>query len=213
MKTGRLNAMISSVAAAMMLLSPGCAEQAAVTKPAEAASNRQAATTQDSKRSGKVAKATFGAGCFWGVEAAFGEVPGVLSTAVGYAGGSTKNPTYKEVCTDRTGHAEVVQVEYDPAKVTYDQLLDVFWKVHDPTQVNRQGPDYGTQYRTVIFFHDAEQEKVAMASKERLGKSGRFSRPIATQIVAAGEFYPAEEYHQKYLAKRGLTSCHLPSGN
>ncbi len=154
-------------------------------------------------------KATFGAGCFWGVEAAFRRVPGVIDAAVGYAGGHTENPTYKEVCTDRTGHAEVVQVEYDPAKVSYAQLLDVFWATHDPTQVNRQGPDYGTQYRTVIFYHDDEQKAEAEASKQFLDQSGRFARPIATQIVPAGPFYRAEEYHQRYLEKRGLENCHL----
>src|SRR5579875_2719304 len=127
-------------------------------------------------------KATFGAGCFWGVEAAFRRVPGVIDTAVGYAGGHTINPTYKEVCTDRTGHAEVVQVEYDPSKVSYDQLLDVIWSSHDPTQVNRQGPDFGTQYRTAIFYHDDEQKAAAEASKQKLEASGRFPRPIATQI-------------------------------
>jgi peptide-methionine (S)-S-oxide reductase len=154
-------------------------------------------------------KATFGAGCFWGVEAAFRRVPGVIDAVVGYAGGHTENPTYKEVCTDRTGHAEVVQVEHDPAKVSYGQLLDVFWSAHDPTQVNRQGPDYGTQYRTVIFYHDDEQKAEAEASKQRLDASGRFPRPIATQIVAAGPFHRAEEYHQRYLEKRGMDHCHL----
>lgn len=154
-------------------------------------------------------KATFGAGCFWGVEATFRRVPGVIDTAVGYAGGHTEGPTYKEVCTDRTGHAEVVEVEYDPAKVSYDQLLDVFWKSHDPTQVNRQGPDFGTQYRTVIFYHDDEQKAEAEASKQKLDASGRLSRPIATQIVPAGPFYRAEDYHQRYLEKRGLENCHL----
>jgi peptide-methionine (S)-S-oxide reductase len=154
-------------------------------------------------------KATFGAGCFWGVEATFRRIPGVVETAVGYAGGQTENPTYKEVCTDRTGHAEVVEVEYDPSKVSYGQLLDVFWSSHDPTQVNRQGPDYGTQYRTVIFYHDDEQKAEAEASKQNLEASRRFARPIATQIVPAGPFYRAEEYHQRYLEKRGLENCHL----
>jgi len=154
-------------------------------------------------------KATFGAGCFWGVEAAFRQVPGVIDTAVGYSGGTMENPTYRDVCTDKTGHAEVVQVRYDPAKVSYDQLLDVFWKAHDPTQVNRQGPDYGTQYRTAIFFHTPEQEAAAKASKQRLEKSGKFSRPIATEITPAGTFYKAEDYHQRYLEKRGLAQCHI----
>jgi peptide-methionine (S)-S-oxide reductase len=154
-------------------------------------------------------KATFGAGCFWGVESTFREIPGVIDAAVGYAGGHTQNPTYKDVCTDRTGHAEVVQVEYDPAKVSYDQLLDVFWASHDPTQVNRQGPDVGTQYRTVIFFHTPEQEQAARASKSKLEAAGRFRRPIATQIEPAPDFFRAEDYHQQYLAKRGLRHCNI----
>lgn len=154
-------------------------------------------------------KAMFGAGCFWGVEATFREVPGVVNTTVGYAGGHTKNPTYEEVCTDLTGHAEVVLVEYDPEKVSYEQLLEVFWNCHDPTQLNRQGPDVGTQYRSVIFAFTLEQREAAEASRERLERSGRYSRPIVTQILPAPEFYPAEEYHQRYLEKRGLRSCHL----
>lgn len=154
-------------------------------------------------------KATFGAGCFWGVEATFREIEGVVDAVVGYAGGRTENPTYREVCTDRTGHAEVVQVEYDPRKVRYPQLLEVFWKAHDPTQVNRQGLDIGTQYRSVIFFHTPEQEQAARSSKANLDASGKFPRPIATQIEAAGAFYPAEDYHQQYLAKRGLRHCHI----
>ena len=166
------------------------------------------AAKEESAKGKPMKKATFGAGCFWGVEATFRRVPGVIDAAVGYAGGHTENPTYKEVCTDRTGHAEVVQVEYDPAKVSYAQLLDVFWSAHDPTQVNRQGPDYGTQYRTVIFYHDDEQKAEAEASKQYLDASGRFSRPIATQIVPAAPFYRAEDYHQRYLEKRGLENCH-----
>ncbi len=154
-------------------------------------------------------KATFGAGCFWGVEAEFRRVPGVIDAAVGYSGGHTVNPTYKEVCTDRTGHAEVVEVEYDPSQVSYGQLLDVFWSGHDPTQHNRQGPDFGSQYRSVIFYHDEEQKDEAEASKQRLDASGHFRRPIVTQIVPAVPFYRAEEYHQRYLEKRGEASCHL----
>ncbi|MGO9642435.1 MAG: peptide-methionine (S)-S-oxide reductase MsrA [Candidatus Acidiferrales bacterium] len=153
--------------------------------------------------------ATFGAGCFWGVETGFRQVPGVLDAIVGYTGGKTENPTYKEVCTDRTGHAEVVQVTFDPAQVSYEQLLDVFWQMHDPTQVNRQGPDFGTQYRTAIFFHSPEQEAVAKKAKAALDASGKFRRPIATEITSAGPFYRAEEYHQRYLEKRGAPSCHL----
>jgi peptide-methionine (S)-S-oxide reductase len=156
-----------------------------------------------------MAKATFGAGCFWGVEEAFRQVPGVRGTAVGYSGGTLDHPTYEDVCSDRTGHAEVVEVDYDPAKVSYDALLDVFWNNHNPTQRNRQGPDVGTQYRSVIFFHDPEQEKAARASKERLEKSGRFSRPIVTEISPAESFWRAEEYHQRYFEKRGGGSCHV----
>jgi peptide-methionine (S)-S-oxide reductase len=152
-------------------------------------------------------KATFGAGCFWGVEAAFRKVPGVVDAAVGYSGGHTKKPTYKDVCTDRTGHAEVVQVEYDPAKVTYKQLLEVFWANHDPTQRNRQGPDVGEQYRSVIFYHTPEQKASAEASKRKLEESGKYKRPLATRVDPAGEFWRAEEYHQRYLEKRGLAAC------
>lgn len=153
--------------------------------------------------------ATFGAGCFWGVEANFRRVPGVIDAISGYSGGHTQNPTYSDVCTDATGHAEVVQVTFDPAKVSYEQLLDVFWKMHDPTQVNRQGPDFGKQYRTAIFFHSPEQEAAAKKSKQALDASGRFHRPIATEITPAGRFWPAEEYHQRYLEKRGATNCHF----
>ena len=153
--------------------------------------------------------ATFGAGCFWGVEAAFRKVPGVLDVAAGYSGGATQNPTYGEVCTDTTGHAEVVQVTFDPAKVSYDQLLNVFWTIHDPTQLNRQGPDFGKQYRTAIFFHSPEQEAAAKKSKQALEASGKLRRPVATEITAAGPFWRAEEYHQRYLEKRGAASCHI----
>jgi peptide-methionine (S)-S-oxide reductase len=149
-------------------------------------------------------KATFGAGCFWGVEAAFRKVPGVLDTAVGYMGGSVKNPTYEQVCTGETGHAEVVQVTYDPKKITYGQLLEVFWSVHNPTQLNRQGPDVGANYRSVIFYHDAEQAKIARKAKEDQMVSGRFGfGKIVTTIQPAPEFYRAEEYHQRYFEKKG----------
>jgi peptide-methionine (S)-S-oxide reductase len=154
-------------------------------------------------------KATFGAGCFWGVEETFRTLKGVTSTAVGYAGGTKENPTYEDVCTDETGHAEVVQVEFDPGQVSYEQLLDVFWSNHNPTTLNRQGPDSGTQYRSVIFYHSPEQKAVAGASKEKLKKSGRFSRPIVTQIEPASKFWRAEEYHQRYLEKRGQSHCAL----
>jgi peptide-methionine (S)-S-oxide reductase len=154
-------------------------------------------------------KATFAAGCFWGVEAAFRQLKGVKSTRVGYTGGHADNPTYEQVCTDRTGHAEAVEVEYDPAEISYEQLLNAFWENHDPTQRNRQGPDVGSQYRTAIFYHSPQQEAAATASKEQLSASGRFSRPIATEIVPAGVFYAGEDYHQQYLEKRGLASCHI----
>ena len=156
-----------------------------------------------------MAKAIFAAGCFWGVEATFRQLPGVVSTRVGYTGGQRPNPTYKDVCTDRTGHAEAVEVDYDPSKLSYEKLLDVFWENHDPTQLNRQGPDWGTQYRSAIFFTSPAQESAAKASKERLEKSGRYNKPIVTEIVPASTFYEAEDYHQQYLEKRGLASCHI----
>jgi peptide-methionine (S)-S-oxide reductase len=154
-------------------------------------------------------KATFAAGCFWGVEDAFRQVKGVTSTTVGYTGGTTKNPTYKEVCTDRTGHAEAVEVEFDPQQVSYEQLLKTFWEIHDPTTPNRQGPDIGTQYRSAIFFHTPEQEAAARASKAALQNSGKFTRPMVTEIKPASEFYRAEDYHQQYFEKRGMKSCHI----
>lgn len=154
-------------------------------------------------------KAAFAAGCFWGVEAAFRQVKGVKSTSVGFMGGSLKNPTYKDVCTDTTGHAEVVQVEYDPSQVSYDELLETFWQSHDPTTPNRQGPDLGSQYRSAIFYHTPEQFEAAVESKEKLEKSGKFRRPILTEITPASDYYPAEDYHQQYLEKRGLSTCHI----
>ena len=155
-------------------------------------------------------KATFAAGCFWGVEETFRALPGVLDTAVGYTGGTTENPSYREVCTGRTGHAEAVQVEYDPARISYDRLLDAFWSSHDPTTKDRQGPDIGTQYRSAIFFHTPEQEAAARKSIARLESEGRFRRPIVTVIEPASAFWRAEEYHQRYLEKQGATSCRLP---
>jgi len=155
-------------------------------------------------------EATFGAGCFWGVEETFRQVPGVADTAVGYMGGTTEDPSYREVCGGGTGHAEVVHLAYDPARVTYDELLDVFWGCHDPTTKDRQGPDVGSQYRSVIFFHSPEQEAAARASKERQDAAGRFRRPIVTAIEPAGPFWRAEEYHQRYLEKRGAAACRLP---
>jgi peptide-methionine (S)-S-oxide reductase len=154
-------------------------------------------------------KATFGAGCFWGVEAAFRQIPGVISTAVGYLGGTMENPSYYDVCTGRTGHAEVVEVTYDPERVTYDDLLTVFWENHDPTTLNRQGPDVGTQYRSAIFYQDDAQKEAAIRSKDERDRSGRYRRPIVTEITPATEFYMAEDYHQQYLEKRGLSSCHI----
>ena len=154
-------------------------------------------------------KASFAAGCFWGVEAAFRQVPGVLATAVGYEGGTTENPTYEDVCRKNTGHAEAVEVDFDPKRVSYGQLLDVFWENHDPTTLNRQGPDVGEQYRSAIFFHDADQEREARASKENLEKSGRYRRPVVTEIAPASKFWRAEDYHQQYLEKRGLATCKI----
>jgi peptide-methionine (S)-S-oxide reductase len=149
-------------------------------------------------------KATFGAGCFWCVEDIFRKTPGVTNTMVGYSGGHTKNPTYEQVCTDHTGHAEVVQVEFDSNILPFEKLLDVFWNNHDPTQLNRQGPDVGTQYRSAIFYHDSKQEEIAKKSKESLDKSGKFGKKIVTEILPAQEFYKAEDYHQQYYAKCGL---------
>lgn len=154
--------------------------------------------------------ATFAAGCFWGVEHAFRQVDGVVDVVSGYTGGSTAEPTYEQVCTGRTGHAEAVQLTYDPARVAYDDLLETFWSIHDPTQVNRQGPDVGTQYRSAIFTHSPEQEEAARASKARQEASGRFSRPIATEVAPAGAFYRAEEYHQRYFEKQGIAACRIP---
>lgn len=154
-----------------------------------------------------MAIATFGAGCFWGVEAAYRQIPGVTSTAVGYMGGTLDNPTYQDVCTDGTGHAEVVQLEYDPERVPYERLLDVFFENHDPTQLNRQGPDVGTQYRSAIFVHSPEQEAVARRVVSE--RAPKYRRSIVTEVVPAATFWRAEEYHQQYLEKRGLSSCHI----
>jgi len=156
-------------------------------------------------QSEKIQRATFAAGCFWGVEEAFRGLKGVNFTAVGYTGGDSENPTYEAVCTGKTGHAESVEIEYDSSKITFDELLDGFWKIHDPTTVNRQGPDIGSQYRSVIFYHDEDQEALAKASKSRIEKSGRFSRPIVTEIQPVSKFYRAENYHQQYLEKHGMS--------
>src|SRR3954463_11504428 len=154
-------------------------------------------------------KALFAAGCFWGVEAAFRQIKGVISTSVGYTGGSYNDPSYRDVCSGRTGHAEAVQVVYDPSRVKYEDLLKAFWENHDPTTLNRQGPDVGTQYRSAIFYLTPEQQATALDSKARLESSHSFRRPIVTEIIPASEFYPAEDYHQQYLEKRGLSTCHI----
>jgi peptide-methionine (S)-S-oxide reductase len=167
------------------------------------------AAKEESTKMDKIEKADFGAGCFWGVEETFRKIKGVKSTAVGFEGGTLESPSYKDVCTGKTGHAETVQVEYDPAQVSYEQLLDVFWNNHDPTTRNRQGPDVGVQYRSVIFYHTPEQKTTALAAKAKLERDGRFKRPIVTQVVSASTFWRAEEYHQQYLEKRGMSSCHL----
>ncbi len=157
----------------------------------------------------KTDTATFAAGCFWGVQAEFDKVKGVVQTTVGYTGGHTEHATYRDVCSDTTGHAEAVEVVFDPTVVTYDQLLDKFWSMHDPTTLNRQGPDFGSQYRSVIFFHDKSQQDTALAMKERLGASVQFRRPVVTEITPATTFWRAEEYHQKYFQKHGGGSCHI----
>jgi len=155
-------------------------------------------------------KATFAAGCFWGVESVFEQVPGVTATKVGYTGGFTESPTYEQVCSHGTGHAEAVEVTFDPARTSYEQLLDAFWANHDPTTLNRQGPDAGSNYRSAIFFHSSEQEAVALRSKHRLEESARFRRPIVTEIVPAGTFWDAEDYHQRYYSRRGMAAaCRL----
>ena len=157
--------------------------------------------------SAKYEKATFAAGCFWGVEASFRAVEGVVATQVGYTGGQIEDPTYKQVCTDKTSHAEAVEVTYDPNKASFEDLLDIFWKIHDPTTLNRQGPDVGTQYRSAVFYHTPQQQNLARAAMQKLRQTGRFKNPIVTQILPAAEFYKAEEYHQRYLEKQGKASC------
>jgi len=181
--------------AAVLACGAGNKEQTELTKPKELPMNTDTAI--------------FAAGCFWGVQSAFDEVKGVVSTTVGYTGGETEKPTYKDVCSDRTGHAEAVQVVYNPAVVSYEQLLDKFWSTHDPTTLNRQGPDFGSQYRSAIFYHSPEQQAAASAWMEKLEQAGSYPRPIVTQIVPAATFWPAEEYHQKYFKKHGGGSCHI----
>lgn len=185
----------------------GCHSQAAATD--ERHEKNETRTTTIPEKENAMETAIFGAGCFWGVEAAFRQVAGVTATEVGYCGGKTENPTYEEVCTGRTGHAEVVRVTFNPEQVSYETLLDVFWACHDPTQKNRQGPDIGTQYRSVIFHQTPAQEKAARTAMAQLQESGAYPRPIVTEITAAGPFYRAEEYHQQYLEKRGLAACHI----
>lgn len=166
--------------------------------------------TSAAKPAVKTQLATFGGGCFWGVEEFFRTTKGVVSTRVGYAGGKTQKPTYKEVCTDTTGHAEVVEITFDPSVITYDKLVELFFKIHDPTQVNRQGPDYGTQYRTVIFTHSAEQKATAEAIIKRLNESGKYKKPIATKVEGETTFWAAEDYHQQYFFNRGIpNTCHI----
>lgn len=155
----------------------------------------------------KIEKATFAAGCFWGIESAFCQIDGVISTMVGYSGGHTKDPSYEEVCTDKTGHAESVLIEFDPEILSYEKLLEIFWNIHDPTTLNRQGPDIGSQYRSIIFYHNEEQMNLALKIKDKLEKAGRFSRKIVTEIIPATTFYKAEEYHQKYFQKHGIVRC------
>ncbi len=203
--------MYNTYACVVLLLMPvfpaGCDQfdKASVMQESKEAENTSAGRSP----SGEPARETayFAAGCFWGVEAAFRRVPGVTSTAVGYMGGDTPNPTYKQVCTNTTGHAEAVKVVYDPAKVSYDRLLEVFWTAHDPTTLNRQGPDVGTQYRSAIFINDKEQYAAAVESRHNLEELHKFDRPIVTEIKRAGQFHLAEEYHQQYLEKQGKTSC------
>ncbi|MDA1312987.1 MAG: peptide-methionine (S)-S-oxide reductase MsrA [Acidobacteria bacterium] len=163
----------------------------------------------DNNGTPRTEKATFGAGCFWGIEAAFRDLDGVLAAAVGYAGGSLENPSYQDVCSGRSGHTEVVEVEFDPSRVSYEKLLDLFWSSHDPTTVNRQGPDIGSQYRSAIFFHSPEQEAAALKSMEAQDRSGGYPNPVVTEITPAPKFYRAEEYHQRYLEKRGLAHCRI----
>jgi peptide-methionine (S)-S-oxide reductase len=169
----------------------------------------KATTTEQTTEAPNLEKATFAAGCFWGVEAAFRQIKGVVSTSVGYTGGHFDNPNYRQVCTGMTNHAEAVEVVYDPSRVSYDQLLEVFWSNHNPTTLNRQGPDVGTQYRSAVFYHSPEQRKKAEASRAQLEASGRYRNPIVTEIKEATTYYPAEDYHQQYLEKRGLATCHI----
>jgi peptide-methionine (S)-S-oxide reductase len=190
--------------------SPSTPRVSAVSATTDPKSTMNPTSTNPADVPAKTETAMFGAGCFWGVEATLRKIPGVIEATSGYAGGTVPNVTYKQVCTDKTGHAEVVQIQFDPAKVSYQTLVEKFFKLHDPTQVNRQGPDYGSQYRSAIFYYSPEQQKIAEAVKQKLAASGKYKQPIATEISKAGEFYRAEEYHQRYLEKHGLDNCHIP---
>jgi peptide-methionine (S)-S-oxide reductase len=191
-----------NIVVGVLLLCGGC--DSAVKESAVAMADRRGEAMMAERTT---EKATFAAGCFWGVEAAFRNIDGIISTQVGYTGGKSENPTYQEVCTDRTGHAEAVEITYDASKVSYEDLLKVFWEIHDPTQLNRQGPDMGTQYRSAIFYHNAEQEAEARKSKQGMEQSGRYDRKIVTGILPVTRFYRAEEYHQQYYEKRGGGGC------
>lgn len=205
----RRNAYISpGVLVGLALAISGALAGCTMQTDAQQSETAQTSSEGQGEREMATETATFGAGCFWGVEEKFRCTPGVTDTEVGYAGGHTENPTYKEVCSHGTGHAEVVQLQYDPEQISYEELLKIFFEMHDPTQVNRQGPDVGDQYRSVIFYHTDEQKQAAEQMKSELDDSGRFSRPIATQIESAPKFWPAEDYHQEYLKKRGGGACH-----
>lgn len=205
----RRNAYISpGVLVGLTLAISGALAGCTMQTDAQQSETAQTSSEGQGEREMATETATFGAGCFWGVEEKFRCTPGVTDTEVGYAGGHTENPTYKEVCSHGTGHAEVVQLQYDPEQISYEELLKIFFEMHDPTQVNRQGPDVGDQYRSVIFYHTDEQKQAAEQMKSELDDSGRFSRPIATQIESAPKFWPAEDYHQEYLKKRGGGACH-----
>ncbi len=193
-----------SIIAVTVMLSLGCDKK---TQAQDADVVEKILAKANAKIPDYAEKATFAAGCFWGVESAYQQIDGVITTSVGYTGGKMIAPSYKDVCAGRTGHAEAVEVIFDPHKVSYEKLVDTFWKIHDPTTLNRQGPDFGTQYRSAIFFHNLKQQAIATRSKQAMQHSGRFSRDIVTEITSASPFYRAEDYHQSYLAKRGKTSC------
>lgn len=199
----------SNTAATGSATTPATTPTPAPSTPIKDAQGMASNASNDPTSNSPTEIAMFGAGCFWGVQSKFDKMPGVIETAVGYAGGSVPNPTYKQVCTDETGHAEVVHITFDPTKISYQQLVDAFFTLHDPTQLNRQGPDYGSQYRTVIFYYSPAQQTTAQETIQRLGAAKKFARPIVTQVVPAAEFWRGEEYHQKYLKKRGLDDCSL----